>query len=76
VWLQGSDHGGSGLLLGTNGVRAFGTRPVDGRGQFIDYDAVTQNSPDLMTHGMTVNGWPVYVDVYPDVTAPTLGASH
>lgn len=76
VWLQGSDHGGTGLLLGTNGVRAFGARPVDGRGQFIDYDAVTQTSPDLTTHGMTVDGWPVYVDVYPDVTAPTLGASH
>jgi hypothetical protein len=76
VWLEGSDNGGTGLLLGANGVRAFGTRPVDGRGQFIDYDAVSQSSPDLLTHGMTVHGWPVYVDVYPDVSAPTLGASH
>jgi hypothetical protein len=76
VWLEGSDHGGTGMLLGTNGVRAFGARPVDGHGQFIDYDAVTQGSADLLTHGMTVNGSTVYVDVYPDVTAPTLGASH
>jgi hypothetical protein len=75
VWLEGADHGGTGMLLGTNGVRAFGTRPIDGHGQFIDYDAVTQSSPDLLTHGIIIDGWAVYVDVYPDVSAPTLSAS-
>jgi hypothetical protein len=76
LWLEGSDHGGAGLLLGADGVHAFGARPVDQQGQFIDYDAVSQSSPDLLTHGMILNGWPVYVDVYPDVTAPPLGAAH
>ena len=76
LWLAGSDHGGTGMLLGAKGVRAFGSRPVDGHGQFIDYDAVTQSSPDMLTHGMNVDGWPVYVDVYPDVSAPSLGAAH
>jgi hypothetical protein len=76
LWLEGPENGGTGLLLGANGVRAFGARSVDGRGQFIDYDAVSQGSPDLLTHGMTLSGRPVYVDVYPDVTAPTLGSSH
>jgi hypothetical protein len=75
VWLEGSDHGGAGMLVATNGVRAFGTRPVDRPGQFIDYDAVTQSSPDLLTNGVSVNGWPVYLDVYPDVSAPALGPS-
>jgi uncharacterized protein YfaP (DUF2135 family) len=76
LWLEGSDNGGAGLLLGGDGVHAFGARPVDEQGQFIDYDAVSQSSPDLLTHGMTLDGWPVYVDVYPDVTAPSLGAAH
>jgi hypothetical protein len=76
VWLEGSDNSGTGLLLGADGVQAFGARAVDNHGQFIDYDAVAQTVPDLLTHGMTVDGWPVYVDVYPDVTAPTLGSSH
>jgi len=76
LWVAGPEDGGSGLLFGVRGVASFGSRPVDGRGQFIDYDAVSQSGPDLLTHGMAAAGKRVYVDVYPDVSAPTLGASH
>jgi len=30
----------------------------------------------MLTHGMALNGWAVYIDVYPDVSAPTFGPSH
>jgi hypothetical protein len=76
LWLAGADHGGGGLLVGVGGVRSFGSRPVDGHGQFIDYDGVAQSGPDLLTHGMVLGRQSVYVDVYPDVSAPSLGAAH
>jgi hypothetical protein len=76
LWLAGPEHNGSGLLFGLKGISSFGARPVDGRGQFIDYDGVTQTAADLLTHGMAVGTQTTYVDVYPDVSAPTLGPSH
>ena len=76
LWVAGPEHGGTGLLFGVQGIRSFGSRPVDGRGQFIDYDAVSQSGPDLLTHGMTVGAQRVYADVYPDVDGPALGPSH
>jgi hypothetical protein len=76
LWLAGADHHGHGLLLAVSGVRSFGSRPVDGHGRFIDYDGVAQSGPDLLTHGMVLGRDSVYVDVYPDVTAPSLGAAH
>ena len=75
LWVAGPEHGGTGLLFGVQGIRSFGSRPVDGRGQFIDYDAVSQSGPDLLTHGMAVGARHMYIDVYPDVEAPAVGPS-
>ncbi|MBV8979933.1 MAG: hypothetical protein JO086_03445, partial [Acidimicrobiia bacterium] len=75
LWLSSAAPGGSGLLLAAGRTRLFGSYWVDGHGQFVDYDAVTQTAPDLLTHGMVVAGRTYYVDVYPDVTAPALGSA-
>jgi len=76
VWVAGPEHGGAGSVFAVDGVNSFGSHAADGHGQFTDYDAVTQRAPDLSTHGINVGSHTVYVDVYPDVSAPTLGASH
>ncbi|MBV8986036.1 MAG: hypothetical protein JO248_16520 [Acidimicrobiia bacterium] len=73
LWLSGSENGGGGLLFTTGHTRLFGSYWVDGRGQFVDYDAVTQAAPDLLTHGMVVGDRTYYADVYPDVAAPAFG---
>ena len=82
---------GSGVLIGTAGVSAFGGRAVDAQGVFIDYDGRAQAGPDITTRGMAVTAADgtvtrYYLDVYPPLTgsgpgpaasgaAPTLHAA-
>jgi hypothetical protein len=66
-------------VLAVPGVTAFGSRRADASAAFMDYDGVTQGSnPDISTRGMREaagahTGW--YLDVYPSVSAPALGAA-
>jgi hypothetical protein len=74
IWVAGTGTTRD-RLIALDGIRAFGTRRVDGHGAFIDYDAVTQTAPDLLTHGMAIPSTRWFVDVYPDVTGPALGGA-
>jgi hypothetical protein len=65
-----------GTVLGTGNVVAFGSQPASAA-RFIDYDGMVQRSPDLTTHGvLRPDGRRVYVDVYPTLAVPSLGAAH
>lgn len=63
-----------GLLIGDPSVKAFGSRQVDVRALFMDYDGQPQPRPDVTTRGMIVlgsNGCVVaryYVNVFPDLS--------
>jgi hypothetical protein len=65
-----------GLLIGGPTTTAFGSRPVDARGVFMDYDGQPQAGPDVTTRGIMVlseSGCVVaryYLNVFPDLTAP------
>lgn len=64
-----------GTVFGTGNVVAFGSHRA-GPARFIDYDGVAQASPDLTTHGvLRPDGQRVYIDVYPTLTIPALGAA-
>jgi hypothetical protein len=71
---------GAGTIVALTGTGAFGTRPVDANGEFMDYDGVAQgSSADITTRGMLVKGpgdavaQRYYVDVYPALAADSLG---
>jgi hypothetical protein len=71
----------TGTIVALNSVRAFGDRPVDANGEFMDFDGAAEpGGPDVSTRGMLVrdrDGNVVkryYVDVYPAVAvAGSLG---
>jgi hypothetical protein len=71
---------GAGTLIGVGGVSAFGSRPVDAHGVFIDFDGRAQSAPDIDTRGMLVT-YPdgsvtrYLVDVYPTLTGSPPGAA-
>jgi hypothetical protein len=62
-----------GTLIGGPGVSAFGARPVDSRGVFMDYDGQPQATPDITTRGIMIlnsGGCVVaryYLNVFPDL---------
>jgi len=74
----------SGTIVSLDSVGSFGDRPVDHKGEFMDFDGATQPSgPNLTTRGMLVksrDGSVVkryYVNVYPALTEPgSLGAAN
>jgi hypothetical protein len=74
----------SGTIVALRDVRAFGGRPVDANGDFMDFDGADQPAgPDVDTRGMLVCGSKgtvrkrYYVNVYPALTVKgTLGAGH
>jgi hypothetical protein len=48
----------------------------DVHARFIDFDGQVQAAPDITTHGvLTSKGERVYVDVYPALAVPSLGAA-
>jgi hypothetical protein len=70
-----------GLLIGAPGADAFGSRPVDLHGVFMDYDGQPQARPDITTRGIMVLGSDgcvaarYYLDVFPTLgTSQRLGA--
>jgi hypothetical protein len=83
VWL--ADPGstklspGSGTIVALPGVAAFGGRPVDRSGTFMDYDGRGQVAPDITTRGMLTRESPsrrrFYLSVYPALQASALGAA-
>lgn len=64
-----------GILLGAQKVKAFGTRKVDARGVFMDYDGQPQAGPDITTRGIMLlksDGCVAaryYVNVFPDLSS-------
>jgi hypothetical protein len=63
-----------GRVLAVKGVRAFGTRRVDGTITFVDYDGAPQTAADLSTRGIrTADGHRVFVDLYPTMSLAPLG---
>jgi hypothetical protein len=75
---------GGGTIVALDGISAFGTRPVDANGSFMDFDGAEQpGNPDQTTRGMLVKDTSgnvvkrYYVDVYPALTVTgTLGAAN
>ncbi len=76
----------SGTIVALNGIGAFGDRPVDANGRFMDFDGAAEPAgPDVNTRGMLVEpnhgehgevGKRYYVDVYPALSVSgTLGAA-
>jgi hypothetical protein len=70
-----------GLLIGGPGADAFGSRPVDLHGVFMDYDGQPQAHPDITTRGIMVLGADgcvrarYYLNVFPALdTSHPLGA--
>jgi len=74
---------GKGTIVARDGITGFGSRAVTKTGRMMDYDGIDQKGPgDVITRGMVVfacSGAPAkryYLDVYPDLSAPTtLGAA-
>ena len=68
---------GGGVLIGGPGTSAFGSRPVDRHGMFMDYDGQPQAHPDVTTRGVMVFSGDgcvkarYYLNVF-----PTLDGSH
>jgi hypothetical protein len=68
----------TGKIVAIRGIRAFGGRRVDESGGFMDYDGRGRAGPDITTRGM-LTGRPsdprarYYVNVYPALTAASLG---
>ncbi len=61
---------GTGRVVATDGVTAFGSRRVHFHGRFMDYDGATHPAPSITTRGMEANhrGAPFaryYLNVYP-----------
>src|SRR5439155_21570454 len=50
---RGLGHG-AGTVVALPGISAFGGRPVDATGEFMDYDGQGQPGPDITTRGMLV----------------------
>jgi hypothetical protein len=86
VWLADpgstSLEAGSGQVIAASGYSGFGSRPADATGAFMDYDGVGQDSADILTRGMLVEGCKgraterYYVNVYPALSGATqLGAA-
>ncbi len=70
AWID--DPPGSGTLVALPGISAFGSRPVDLHGRFMDYDGAAQDGPDVTTRGMQAGArW--YLDVFPALSGPQLG---
>jgi hypothetical protein len=72
-------HPDSGTIVSLGNIGSFGGRPVDARGEFMDFDGASQpGGPDVSTRGMVVTGTSggvvkrYYVNVYPALT--TTGA--
>jgi hypothetical protein len=73
----------SGTIVALGDVGAFGSRPVDANGEFMDFDGAAQpGSPDVNTRGMLVRAADgsvqkrYYVNVYPAMTVTgSLGPS-
>jgi hypothetical protein len=64
--------------LALPGVSAFGDRPVDATGEFMDYDGQGQAGPDITTRGMLVGpdaspSARYYLKVYPELRASPFG---
>jgi hypothetical protein len=69
------------MLIGGPQASVFGTRPVDARGVFMDYDGQPQARPDVTTRGiMLLNSRGCvlaryYLNVFPDLNASSLGSA-
>ena len=72
----------SGTIVALDGIAAFGPRPVDANGEFMDFDGAGEgDTPSVSTRGMLVRGAGgavqkrYYVNVYPALTVTgSLGA--
>jgi len=77
VWLAppGSSRlaRGEGTVIAICGIRSFGSRRVDGRARFTDYDGDLQRRPGITTRGVRTRRTQYYLDLYPALDAPALG---
>jgi hypothetical protein len=82
AWIAGSRarrrDPAAGTILALPGVSAFGDRPVDATGEFMDYDGQGQAGPDITTRGMLVGpdaspSARYYLKVYPELRASPFG---
>jgi hypothetical protein len=65
-----------GTVLASPPVTGFAQHAAVRGARFVDFDGTLQTAPDITTHGMLLaDGRRVYVDVYPTLAVPALGAA-